>query len=108
MKKAIIGSLMFVMAALPSTGFADGWVEGTIESISIRDTGNIIITTTTHVNPDSCAKNNRVIIDNTHAGKKEILAVTLSAKLTNKVVKYFVSGCEAERSIPQGTMAKLQ
>ena len=73
---------------------APGAVSGTIQSVTVKETGYLIVALTArHSNPEGCGQERRVAIDAGHPGRAEIMSVLLSALAMNKPVSFWITGC---------------
>lgn len=89
---------------------AAGTASGKINSITIKETGYILISLESpHSNPMACEQNKMIAIANNHVAKNEILSVVLSAHATRKLAAFWITGCYEYygTSFPIGTTATI-
>lgn len=96
MKKIILVLLLFLFS---SESFPAGTISGSVKSIQARESGNIEISLEeNHSNPDECAQAGKVVIENNHLAKKEIVSFVLAAMAQSKKASFYVSGCLSQYS----------
>lgn len=106
-----VSSLLLMLLLIPNiVNAAAGGVSGTIRTITVKETGYLLITlNAAHANPTACLQDKLIAIANNHIAKKEILSVVLSAHATNKPVSFWITGCYEYygTSYPNGVTAAI-
>jgi len=109
--KTIITILAYASLLISFNNFAaNGGASGLVKSITIKETGYILIELeSSHANPGNCERNKMIAIANNHIAKKEILSVVLSAHAANKPVSFWVTSCYQGygTSYPQAIVAAI-
>lgn len=93
MKKII---LLVVACLILSAGsvFAGAWSGANqVTMVYVNSNGTVYFQFGEMINPDSCASVSYIRLEPTHANRKEIYSLLLTAYMNGSNVRYFVSGC---------------
>lgn len=90
----IINIFLLALLLIPSVTFSSGGFTGKVDIITVKETGYIIVRLQEpHANPDACLEDKHIVVPYNHLGRKEILSLFTTAKVTDAPLSGWLTGC---------------